>query len=85
MAGLSVGILLLFLGNPYFITGYFIYFFIVFVLATRKEKSLLIGFLSIIAVLVQFFGYGIGFAKSNFVLNILQKKPEEGMPEMFFK
>ncbi|TDS64167.1 glycosyltransferase [Myroides indicus] len=84
-AGLLVSTLFIFFGNLYFITGYFIYFFIIFVLAIKQEKSLLIGFLSIIAVLVQFFGYGIGFAKSNFVLNVLQKTPEEGMPEMFFK
>lgn len=83
--GLLISILLLLLGHLYFILLYFIYFLLVFMLASKQEKSLYIGILSIIAVLVQFFGYSVGFAKANFVLNILQKGSEEGMPEMFFK
>jgi len=39
--------------------------------------------LSIFATLVQFFGYGIGFLRSVFRLNILNKTKEVTFPKMF--
>ncbi len=72
--GIYVGVLL-----------YLLYLLILLVSATLKEKNIKIGFLTIIATLIQFYGYGRGFAISTFKLAVMGVKPEEGMPEMFFK
>lgn len=64
---------------------YFIYFFILFLVSSIKNKSLLIGFYSIKAVWKQFYGYGTGFLESFFKINVLNKKPEEAFPSLFFE
>ena len=50
-----------------------------------RNKSVYIGVLSIIAVFVQFFGYGLGFFKSTFFVRILNKDPQKQFPNLFFK
>lgn len=50
-----------------------------------RNRSVSIGFLSIIAVFVQFFGYGLGFLKSAFFVGILNKDPQKQFPNLFFK
>ena len=61
------------------------YLLVLFIEALLKTKSLKIAFFSLIAVHIQFIGYGLGFFESFIKINILKKKPEEAMPEMFFK
>jgi hypothetical protein len=53
--------------------------------ALIKNKNLAVAFLAIIAVLMQFIGYGYGFLKSVFFLNFSKSKPQELFPELFFK
>jgi glycosyltransferase involved in cell wall biosynthesis len=50
-----------------------------------RNKSVYIGILSVIAVFVQFFGYGLGFLKSTFFVRILNKDPQKQFPNLFFK
>lgn len=64
---------------------YFLYTLIVFVASTYQNKSLKVGFYTIIALWRQFFGYGMGFIESYFKINILNKMPEVAFPELFFK
>lgn len=64
---------------------YGIYFAIVFVTAFISSKSLIVAFLSLVSILVQFFGYGYGFIKSVFNLEILGKQPEKAFPHLFFR
>ncbi|HLA55067.1 MAG TPA: glycosyltransferase [Flavobacterium sp.] len=64
---------------------YFVYFFIILIVSTFQNKNIKIGFLSLIAVWRQFFGYGNGFILSFFKINILRLKPQEAFPELFFK
>jgi dephospho-CoA kinase len=64
---------------------YFLYFVIIFIVSSIQNRNPLIGLLSIIAVWKQFFGYGFGFFKSFFKINILGKKPQDAFPELFFK
>ena len=85
MGGLLVSLLFLLIGFYSFFLLYLLYFFLVFVISLMKERNFRVSILSVCAVFVQFYGYGIGFVKSNYILYILRKKPEEGMPEMFFK
>jgi len=61
-----------------------VYVFMVFVDASFKNKNVIIGFLAIIALFIQFFGYGFGFVKSTFYTNILKRDPEKQFPYLFF-
>lgn len=64
---------------------YGFYFFLVFVAASYHYKSFKIGFLSVIATFIQFYGYGLGFLKSFVRLQLMNKMPEKEFPELFFK
>lgn len=85
MLGLVISLLIVPLGIYVGIMFYLLYLLILLISATFKEKNIKIGFLTIIATLIQFYGYGKGFAIASFKLAVLGVKPEEGMPEMFFK
>ncbi len=83
--GFILASVFLMLGNTWLFKLYILYFILVFLFSLQKEKSIYVSFLTIYAVFVQFIGYGLGFLKSNYILNVLKKKAEVGMPEMFFK
>jgi len=63
---------------------YAFYFIVIFVDSLVKNKSLSVAFLSIIAICIQFIGYGFGFLKSTFWINFSNKKPKELFPKLFF-
>jgi len=63
----------------------FVYYALAFVLAIVKTKSIIVAFQSIIAITIQFFGYGLGFLKSTFFIGILNRNPEKQFPKLFFK
>jgi len=65
-----------------FIVGYL---FLIFSLSSIENKSVKIGFLSIIALLIQFYGYGIGFLKSTYYIRLLERNPKKVFPELFFE
>lgn len=62
-----------------------IYFLMIFILSSVQNRSIVIGFLSIIATWIQFKNYGFGFMNSLFKIHILKKKPQEAFPELFFR
>ena len=62
-----------------------VYFVISFILALIRTKSIIVPFLAIIAIMVQFFGYGYGFLKSTLILFGSRKSAEQLFPSMFFK
>ncbi len=64
---------------------YGMYFLAIFIDSLIKNKSLVVAFLSLFAVMIQFLGYGYGFLKSVLKLNFSHKKPEELFPQLFFK
>jgi glycosyltransferase involved in cell wall biosynthesis len=64
---------------------YVFYFAVAFILALISSKSLIVAGLSLVAILVQFFGYGYGFIKSTFNIVVLGKQPEKAFPYLFFK
>ncbi len=61
-----------------------LYFILIFIDSIIKNRSLGIALLSLVAVAIQFFGYGYGFLKSTICLALSNKKPEEVFPELFF-
>ena len=83
--GFSTAIFLFLFGFQLPIICYAFYFLLILVAATIQNKSLKIGFLSLIAVSMQFFGYGRGFLKSYIKVILLKQKPEVAFPELFFK
>ncbi|WP_442266155.1 glycosyltransferase [Tenacibaculum sp. ZS6-P6] len=61
------------------------YLLLLFVHSTILNKSIKVGFLSIYAVFIQFFGYGLAFLKSTFYIRLLNRNPETQFPKLFFK
>jgi glycosyltransferase involved in cell wall biosynthesis len=66
------------------IIAYGIYLSLVFVDSLFKNKSISVAFLSIVAVGIQFAGYGFGFLKSTFWINFSNKKLKNLFPNLFF-
>lgn len=83
--GFVVSFVLLFALFDWALKLYFIYFVLIFIVSSIQNRNPLIGLLSIIAVWKQFFGYGLGFLKSFFKINILKQDPKIAFPELFFK
>ena len=63
---------------------YLLYFGVALVLALIKTKSITIALQAVFAIIVQMFGYGLGFIKSTVFISVLGKKPEKVFPELFF-
>ncbi len=74
-----------FIITPFVLVPLLLYLLLIFVDSSFKNRSLYIGLLSIKAVFIQFFGYGIAFLKSSFFINFLKKDPEKQFPFLFFK
>jgi glycosyltransferase involved in cell wall biosynthesis len=85
IVGFFMALVFLILASDFLLKLYFIYFILIFIVASFQNKSLKIGYLSIIAVWKQFYGYGLGFIESYFKIIILKQKPQEAFPELFFK
>ena len=64
---------------------YGIYFGLIFIDSLVKNRSASIALLSLVAVIVQFLGYGYGFLTSTLFINFSGKKPEKLFPQLFFK
>lgn len=83
--GFALAVLLLIFTYDILLKLYFIYFFVLFLVSSYQNKSIKIGYLSVIAVWKQFYGYGTGFIQSFVKVIILKQKPQEVFPELFFK
>lgn len=83
--GLSISIFLFLFRIEFPILCYLFYFVLIFIFSSIQNKSFKIGFLSVIAVSKQFFGYGRGFLESYVKVILLKQKPEIAFPELFFK
>ena len=64
--GFDCSIILLILGYWYFAAFYAVYLIALFSDATVENKSIKVGFLSIVTSFTQFIGYGFGFLQSQF-------------------
>ena len=61
-----------------------IYILLVGIGSTITNKNLFIGLLSIIALFIQFFGYGIAFLRSSYYISLLNRDPKKQFPSLFF-
>lgn len=84
VAFVLLSVLLCFIVDFIFILPLGLYIFLVFLDSSARNRSLYIGWLSVIAMFVQFFGYGLAFLKSTFYLRILKKDPQKQFPSLFF-
>jgi len=83
--GFVVSLILWFLGIVLPMLLYVIYFGLIFLDSLIKNRSLAIALLSLVAVCIQFVGYGFGFLKSTIFLNFSGKNAEKLFPHLFFK
>ena len=61
------------------------YFAIAFMVSLFKTKNSVVAFLSLLAILIQFVGYGTGFLKATLLLVVTKKPAEQVLPKMFFQ
>lgn len=83
--GLVLAILLSIFKLTIFLWIYVLYFVALFLECLFTTKSLKISFYALLAVLIQFWGYGKGFLKSTLFLTFSSKEPQDLFPHLFFK
>lgn len=85
LVGFCISSILLLVSFPYLFIGYLCYFFSIGLLSSLQNKSVKIGSYSIVAAIIQFYGYGKGFLQSYYAIQLKKKKPQEAFPNLFFK
>ncbi|MEO5789439.1 glycosyltransferase [Gelidibacter sp.] len=83
--GLVISLVLFLFQIKWLLYIYIIYMAVAFLLAFINSKNLIIAVLAVIAIFVQFFGYGYGFLKSTLSIKLLKENPEKRFPKLFFK
>lgn len=78
-------IVLLIVGFPVLYILLLCYIGVLYIHSSIVSMNPLIGFLSVFAMFVQFFGYGLAFLRSTFYINLLKKDPKKQFPELFFE
>ncbi|MEJ2113136.1 MAG: glycosyltransferase [Flavobacteriaceae bacterium] len=82
---LAASFVLYFLNYKWFILAFAFYFVIIFIISLISNKNIIVALLSVLAVIIQFFGYGYGFLKSTLFVGLLNKDPEKRFSKLFFK
>jgi glycosyltransferase involved in cell wall biosynthesis len=85
IVGLGLAFILAIFGVNMFLGIYILYFGIIGIDAAVRNRSMKIGILAVPAVFIQFLGYGYGFLKSFWQIQVLNKNEEEVFPQLFFK
>jgi GT2 family glycosyltransferase len=85
VVGVLASIIAMLLSLYIFVILMVIYVALIFIDSTIKTNSLKIGALSVFALFIQFFGYGLGFLESTIKVGVLKQKPQEAFPYLFFK
>lgn len=83
--GFISAIVLFGLGIFFFLILYAVYFIFVFIDALIQNKDVTIALYALIAICIQFFGYGYAFFKSTAAIFMFNKRPEKLYPFLFFK
>ena len=83
--GFVVSCFLALVGFYWFIMLFGLYFLAAMIGAFRLTNNIIVAFLVIPAVAIQFFGYGIGFLKSTLKLALSNKSEKQLFPNLFFR
>jgi glycosyltransferase involved in cell wall biosynthesis len=84
-AGFIIAMLLLMSGLNLLVMLYALYFLMAFVVALITTRNFFVSTQSMVAIFIQFMGYGFGFLKATLMLKLSNKLPEEQFPNLFFK
>jgi len=85
LIGVVASVIFSFIGFNLFLVFFFMYCGILFLHSSIINKSGVVGLLSVFAMCIQFYGYGIGFLKSTVAVSWLGKLPRKRFPKLFFK
>lgn len=85
LIGAVFSVVMLSFGQPFFFVALLMYFGISFLIALFSTKSLTVSVLAMVAICIQFYGYGSGFLVSFWKVKVLKMKPESAFPKLFFK
>lgn len=77
-------VFLLFFGIIFFFNFFVLYFLVCFFASTFANRNARIGLLSVCAVMIQLYGYGTGFLKAFYKIEVKKGQPKQVLPEMFF-
>lgn len=83
--GFFVSLISLYFGFYFLALFYAVYVFSILLSGTFRYKSLKIGVMCVIAMVIQFWGYGLGFIESTIKVQWLAQNPESAFPKLFFK
>jgi glycosyltransferase involved in cell wall biosynthesis len=83
--GLDLALIVMLFGIFTPILGYAFYFILLFLISLISNKSVKIASLSVVATIIQFYGYGLGFLKSFITIQVLKREPQKQFPELFYK
>jgi glycosyltransferase involved in cell wall biosynthesis len=83
--GFIASILLLIFQFKWAFILYLIYILVAFIVAVMTTKNLVVALQSIVAIFIQFLGYGYGFLMATLKLKVSSKSPEVQFPNLFFK
>ena len=83
--GFIFSLVLMLINIKFFLYIYILYAVLVLIASAVANNSLHIGFLSVVALAIQFYGYGTGYIQSFVKIHLLRQKPQEAFPELFFK
>ena len=81
--GFLLSIIAYVVGFKWLLVFYGLYFGFILFNCWYRNKSISVAVLGVFASLLQFCGYGLGFLRSFFRLNILQKSVKNTFPRMF--
>ena len=82
--GIPAALVFAIFGIWHFAFAYVLYFAFAFILSA-SQNNFRIGLYSLLAIMIQFYGYGTGFLKSFVFIRILRRDPQLVFPELFFK
>ncbi|MGK0253640.1 MAG: glycosyltransferase involved in cell wall biosynthesis [Mariniflexile sp.] len=83
--GFIMSLFMFILNIKVFLLLYALYFVLALIIALFSTKNIAVSVLSLIAIVIQFFGYGYGFLKSTLAIEVFKKDPETHFPNLFFK
>jgi glycosyltransferase involved in cell wall biosynthesis len=83
--GFIMSLFMFILNIKVFLLLYALYFVLALIIALFSTKNIVVSVLSLIALVIQFFGYGYGFLKSTLAIEVFKKDPETHFPNLFFK
>tara|TARA_Y100000385_G_C13078934_1_gene632872 strand:- start:1334 stop:2344 length:1011 start_codon:yes stop_codon:yes gene_type:complete len=73
------------LGFPWFLVVYAVYFIAAMIGAFRLTNNIIVAFLVVPSIAIQFFGYGLGFLESSLKLALSDKTEQLMFPNLFFR